>query len=189
MVQNITKFKNKNHGFTIVELLVVIVVIGILATITIVSYTGITQKANSTKALSNAQSVLNVAEVFASAENFYPAITNDLITGKRVAASAVTKLAAGINLSTSTADNVDPATGTGPNNKPGSSNGATTIWYQYCGATGTGLATTAATGGRIQYWDFTANAIATNVIYFGTGASGLGVGVGTACNTWLTPTS
>ncbi len=34
-----------SHGFTIVELLVVIVVIGILATITIVSYTGISQKA------------------------------------------------------------------------------------------------------------------------------------------------
>ena len=34
-----------NHGFTIVELLVVIVVIGILAAITIVSYTGISQRA------------------------------------------------------------------------------------------------------------------------------------------------
>lgn len=33
------------HGFTIVELLVVIVVIGILATITIISYTGIRQRA------------------------------------------------------------------------------------------------------------------------------------------------
>ena len=37
--------KTENHGFTIVELLVVIVVIGILAAITIVSYTGISSKA------------------------------------------------------------------------------------------------------------------------------------------------
>jgi len=34
------------RGFTIVELLIVIVIIGILAAITIVSYRGITAKAN-----------------------------------------------------------------------------------------------------------------------------------------------
>jgi prepilin-type N-terminal cleavage/methylation domain-containing protein len=39
------KAGSQQHGFTIVELLVVIVVIGILAAITIVSYTGISQKA------------------------------------------------------------------------------------------------------------------------------------------------
>lgn len=41
-----SKLNNKNSGFTIVELLVVIVVIGILAAITIVNYTGISAKAN-----------------------------------------------------------------------------------------------------------------------------------------------
>jgi general secretion pathway protein G len=43
---NKSKPKTNQLGFTIVELLVVIVVIGILAAITIVSYTGITAKAN-----------------------------------------------------------------------------------------------------------------------------------------------
>ena len=39
-----------HHGFTIVELLIVIVVIAILATITIVSYNGIRNRANVSKA-------------------------------------------------------------------------------------------------------------------------------------------
>lgn len=40
-----TKYSKPSEAFTIVELLVVIVVIGILAAITIVSYTGVSQKA------------------------------------------------------------------------------------------------------------------------------------------------
>jgi prepilin-type N-terminal cleavage/methylation domain-containing protein len=42
----------KRQGFTIVELLVVVVVIGILSVITVVSYTGITQQANVAKSKS-----------------------------------------------------------------------------------------------------------------------------------------
>jgi len=41
--------KNKQPGFTIVELLIVIVVIGILAAITIVAYNGIQQRARDSK--------------------------------------------------------------------------------------------------------------------------------------------
>lgn len=39
------KHDNNTSGFTIVELLIVIVIIGILATITIISYVGISTKA------------------------------------------------------------------------------------------------------------------------------------------------
>ena len=38
--------KRTSYGFTIVELLIVIVVIGILAAISIVAYKGVSQKAN-----------------------------------------------------------------------------------------------------------------------------------------------
>jgi len=56
----------KEKGFTIVELLIVIVVIAILVAIVIVAYTGITQRANETAAKANAEAVLKVAEAYAT---------------------------------------------------------------------------------------------------------------------------
>jgi len=56
--------KSKSKGFTIVELLVVIVVIGILAAITIVSYTGITARANTSSAKANAGTVLERLNIY-----------------------------------------------------------------------------------------------------------------------------
>lgn len=50
------------RGFTIVELLIVIVVIGILAAIVIVAYNGVTQQANNSKYRSDADSIRKVAE-------------------------------------------------------------------------------------------------------------------------------
>lgn len=60
MSKSVTKL-----GFTIVELLIVIVVIGILAAITIVAYNGITNRANDTAALSNAQQAGKKITVYA----------------------------------------------------------------------------------------------------------------------------
>lgn len=50
--------RKQTDGFTIVELLVVIVVIGILASITIVSYSGIRERANYAS-LKNGLSAIN----------------------------------------------------------------------------------------------------------------------------------
>jgi len=118
--------KDKQKGFTIVELLVVIVVIGILAAITVVSYTGITQKANTTKALSNAQSVQNVAEVYFAQNQVYPSTIANF-TDSTLAA----KLPTNITVS-----------GTAPT----ASNGQTNIQYENCSA--------GATGARITYWSY-----------------------------------
>jgi type IV pilus assembly protein PilA len=57
---------SKERGFTIVELLIVIVVIGILAAITIVAYNGVQNRARATTNQANAQEVQNKAEVYAA---------------------------------------------------------------------------------------------------------------------------
>lgn len=56
-------------GFTIVELLIVIVIISILATITIVAYNGIQQRARDTKRSSDVASIQKVLEVYKAQSN------------------------------------------------------------------------------------------------------------------------
>jgi prepilin-type N-terminal cleavage/methylation domain-containing protein len=63
---NIKSKSQLERGFTIVELLIVIVVIGILAAITIVSYNGITARANTNSAKANATAFLKKAELHAA---------------------------------------------------------------------------------------------------------------------------
>lgn len=50
------------NGFTIIELLVVIVIIAILVSIVIIGYIGITTQANNSKYKANAESIAKVAE-------------------------------------------------------------------------------------------------------------------------------
>lgn len=64
-------------GFTIVELLVVIVVIGILAAITVVSYTGVTSKANTSANQSNANSVVKALQARYADTSIWPNWTTD----------------------------------------------------------------------------------------------------------------
>lgn len=69
----------KNFGFTIVELLVVIVVIGILAAITIVAYSGISKKAISSTIqsdLTNASKQLKAFQAVSSTSSFPVSITD-----------------------------------------------------------------------------------------------------------------
>lgn len=65
--------RNKDSGFTIVELLIVIVIIGILATIVIVSYNGITKKARESTLMSDLNNDARLLEMYKVENGDYPA--------------------------------------------------------------------------------------------------------------------
>ena len=64
--------KNRNKGFTIVELLIVIVVIGILALLVITTYSGIQAKARNSKRSSDIKSIQTNVEAFFTSAGYYP---------------------------------------------------------------------------------------------------------------------
>src|SRR5580704_2363827 len=68
--------KRKGQGFTIVELLIVIVVIGILALLVITTYSGIQQKARNAKRQTDIQSLQTQLEAFFSQNGYYPSLTD-----------------------------------------------------------------------------------------------------------------
>ena len=62
----------KQTGFTIVELLIVIVVIGILAAITIVAYNGVQQRATNTSRIAAAKHTQNILRAYKTTYDNYP---------------------------------------------------------------------------------------------------------------------
>jgi prepilin-type N-terminal cleavage/methylation domain-containing protein len=136
--------KNKKAGFTIVELLIVIVVIGILAAITIVAYNGVQTRAKST-------SVQNLVRVVSGKAKSYQAITGQYPTADQFKYNQATD---------STVTNSGPAEArldgialtiltSGP--VPSDANGTTTVRYVNQDATCAWL----------DWWDYANNRITT----------------------------
>lgn len=75
------KISFKQKGFTIVELLIVIVVIGILAAITIVAYNGIQTRAKDATRLSDIQSINKAILAYYAVNGTYPEETPSPGTG------------------------------------------------------------------------------------------------------------
>ena len=151
MTLNNIKTMKKERGFTIVELLIVIVVIGILAAIVIVAFNGVQNKAKTTKAQTNAAAVQKVAEAYNADNSVYPG------TIANFGAATTVKLPTGVTVVSAAATPFGLT----------ASNGDTSVSYQYKGASAT-----TATGGRIQFWDFSTPGVSGTVIYVGNAASG-----------------
>jgi general secretion pathway protein G len=80
---------NIQRGFTIVELLIVIVVIGILAAITIVAYSGIQQRARDSIRTGDISSLQKALELYRVDNGIYPSVGADN-TGYAVSSLAAT---------------------------------------------------------------------------------------------------
>ena len=68
--------KSKQQGFTIVELLIVIVVIGILAALVITTFTGIQQKARNTERTTDVNALQGQIEAYYAVNGKYPTLAN-----------------------------------------------------------------------------------------------------------------
>ena len=72
--------RKRARGFTIVELLIVVVIIAILAAITLVTYSGIQQRANNTAIIDAASKSIRVIQAYIAANDAYPSTTSLCIT-------------------------------------------------------------------------------------------------------------
>lgn len=165
------KINYKIKAFTIVELLIVVVVIGIIASITIVSYSAVTNRSRTASLQATANNLLKKAETYkqnnatgAFAYNYPPTVATltSLATNDASYLTGITSL-----------NTTDPtASNTGTNNNA--------VQYQICGvntavpvtysstnplynsANPTAIASGAIiTGIQVRYWDFASNNIAT----------------------------
>lgn len=78
MIDSVLKAGRGRGGFTIVELIVIVVVIGILVGVTVVSYTLITKGVNEQQAANSLQKFATAANTFKSESGMYPSVMDQL---------------------------------------------------------------------------------------------------------------
>lgn len=146
-------YSYKNQGFTLVELLIVIVVIAILAAITIVAYNGIQQRAHTSAQKTAASTLHKKIEAYYAVNNAYPTYSST--------ANTITPLLNGIKDSSLVGSSISlkgtSLTGTQSNDS--------IVDLELCAAVASMTNGTVPTGFVIFIWDATQNparAYATN---------------------------
>ena len=155
--------KIKQSGFTIVELLIVIVVIAILAAISIVAYNGIQARGKTSAVQSLASSIAKKTEIYNTDPDTsgYPATLYTLTNAAATTTYAVP--ASSVTLATAT---------------PTSAANEKTIAFFKCGTGSTTTAPTTAanvttqTGVEIKYWDFQSTSVKTIAVGITSGLAG-----------------
>lgn len=146
--------RTRGTGFTIVELLIVIVVIGILAAITIVAYNGIQQRSRTSAASFAASSTAKKAELYNTEVGNYPLAMSSLTGASSTESYNLTGIVSGGTLSNNTPTNA--------------------VTYYVCG-TGSPASLAAITasnvsGGRVYYRDYSASSNASFPVGISSGA-------------------
>lgn len=138
---------NRTSGFTIVELLIVVVIIAILAAITIVAYNGIQTRANNAAADTLVANVAKKMQAYYTLKGSYPA-------------SPMTGAALITELNTYNESNVGttPFTAVASPGNPTSANGKTSLKVELCGS-GAGI--------KLTKFDYSTNAVAATPVSIG----------------------
>ena len=132
----------KNQGFTLVELLIVIVIIAILTVVSLVAYNGLQNQAKTSAAKSTVDSVAKKAELYNTEEGKYPSKIS-VLTGADTKKSYYIAAANVTELGSDTFGSTTPTT---------------TVKYVPCPDTGD------ATGATISYYDYSKNKVETRVV-------------------------
>ena len=155
----IYKQPHLHKGFTIVELLIVIVIIGILAALVIVAYNGIQNRARAAQYQTDAQAIMKKAEAYAADNNGTYPTTDGNFSGQL----AVLPTNVSVAFTSSASSAVVNTIGSGTTN-PTSPSAITNALYQN---TSSGLKTYTvktcnSAGGLLVYYPDPTNSAATN---------------------------
>ncbi len=135
------KSRSANSGFTIIELLVVVVIIAVLAAITIFALNSIQTRARNSAALATSHTFTKKVSAYYQLVGSYPSNTS----------TVVSTLATYRDSSLGTANSIVIGT-------PSSSNGTNTLKVELCGA-GAGV--------KVIHFDFLAGTLSTTVTNIG----------------------
>lgn len=143
-LENIRKMKDE-RGFTIVELLIVIVVIAILAAIVIVAFNGVQNNAKTQSSKATASAVQKKIESYNAETGSYPTDTTYTnFTTSLNSKTSSTLQGSGVTLATPSNANTTSA---GVFRCTAGGTGFSITWYDYLG----GAAVTAANGIKVNY--------------------------------------